>query len=314
MEKPAVINDRRRRKFLGVYLKNNWQLYLMLMVPVIFVIVFKYAAYPGLRIAFMDYKPAKGYAGSKWVGLGTFEKIFRDKDFARALKNSLVFNFLDLLVGFLVFGKGFGIKTAVVSTLMSAMIWVLERVLPMDHSMTSQPLMELIFAVSLPAVGSAILFNLDASTGGTDIVAMVLRKFTSLNIGNALMISDSIITVMACVAFGMETGLFSILGLLMKSLLVDMVLENINTHKYFHIITTHPREIEEYITRTLKRGATELHGEGAYTHEGRSILLTVMNRRQGILLRRYVRSVDPHAFVLIMNTGDIIGKGFRGTN
>ena len=219
-----------------------------------------------------------------------------------------------LLVGFLVFGKGFGIKTAVVSTLMSAMIWVLERVLPMDHSMTSQPLMELIFAVSLPAVGSAILFNLDASTGGTDIVAMVLRKFTSLNIGNALMISDSIITVMACVAFGMETGLFSILGLLMKSLLVDMVLENINTHKYFHIITTHPREIEEYITRTLKRGATELHGEGAYTHEGRSILLTVMNRRQGILLRRYVRSVDPHAFVLILNTGDMIGKGFRGTN
>lgn len=219
-----------------------------------------------------------------------------------------------LLVGFLVFGKGFGIKTAVVSTLMSAMIWVLERVVPMDHPMTSQPLMELIFAVSLPAVGSAILFNLDASTGGTDIVAMVLRKFTSLNIGNALMISDGIITVMACVAFGMETGLFSILGLLMKSLLVDMVLENINTHKYFHIITTHPREIEEYITRTLKRGATELHGEGAYTHEGRSILLTVMNRRQGILLRRYVRSVDPHAFVLIMNTGDIIGKGFRGTN
>ena len=219
-----------------------------------------------------------------------------------------------LLVGFLVFGKGFGIKTAVVSTLMSGIIWVLERVLPMDHPMTSQPLMELIFAVSLPAVGSAILFNLDASTGGTDIVAMVLRKFTSLNIGNALMISDSIITVMACVAFGMETGLFSILGLLMKSLLVDMVLENINTPKYFHIITTHPREIEEYITRTLKRGATELHGEGAYTHEGRSILLTVMNRRQGILLRRYVRSVDPHAFVLIMNTGDIIGKGFRGTN
>ena len=242
------------------------------------------------------------------VSLGHYFPSATPGDFVMGINMAL------LLVGFLVFGKGFGIKTAVVSTLMSAMIWVLERVLPMDHPMTSQPLMELIFAVSLPAVGSAILFNLDASTGGTDIVAMVLRKFTSLNIGNALMISDSIITVMACVAFGMETGLFSILGLLMKSLLVDMVLENINTHKYFHIITTHPKEIEEYITKTLKRGATELHGEGAYTHEGRSVLLTVMNRRQGILLRRYVRSVDPHAFVLIMNTGDIIGKGFRGTN
>ena len=248
------------------------------------------------------------------LGLALIAALVRAIRGPRTADRVMGINMALLLVGFLVFGKGFGIKTAVVSTLMSAMIWVLERVLPMDHPMTSQPLMELIFAVSLPAVGSAILFNLDASTGGTDIVAMVLRKFTSLNIGNALMISDSIITVMACVAFGMETGLFSILGLLMKSLLVDMVLENINTHKYFHILTTHPREIEEYITRTLKRGATELHGEGAYTHEGRSILLTVMNRRQGILLRRYVRSVDPHAFVLIMNTGDIIGKGFRGTN
>ena len=219
-----------------------------------------------------------------------------------------------LLVGFLVFGKGFGIKTAVVSTLMSGIIWVLERVLPMDHPMTSQPLMELIFAVSLPAVGSAILFNLDASTGGTDIVAMVLRKFNSLNIGNALMISDSIITVMACVAFGMETGLFSILGLVIKSVMVDMVLENINTHKCFHIITAHPELVEPFITQNLHRGATELHGEGAYTHEGRTVLLTVVNRREAVLLRRHVKKVDPGAFLLITNTGEIIGKGFRGVN
>jgi len=100
MQNKPVINDRRKRKVLGVYLKNNWELYLMLMIPVIFVIVFKYAAYPGLRIAFMNYKPAKGYAGSPWVGFETFEKIFKDKDFHRALKNSLAFNFLDLAVGF----------------------------------------------------------------------------------------------------------------------------------------------------------------------------------------------------------------------
>ena len=102
MENKVAAQDLRKKKLrlFGVYLHNNWQLYLMLLVPVVFVIVFKYAAYPGLRIAFMDYKPAKGYAGSKWVGLETFEKIFRDKDFARALKNSLAFNFLDLLVGF----------------------------------------------------------------------------------------------------------------------------------------------------------------------------------------------------------------------
>ncbi len=81
-------------------LSRDWHLYLMLLLPVALVFIFNYAAYPGLRMVFMDYKPAKGYAGSKWVGWATFEKVFRDKDFLRALKNSLVFNLLDLAVSF----------------------------------------------------------------------------------------------------------------------------------------------------------------------------------------------------------------------
>ena len=89
-----------RKKGMAVYLKRDWQLYFLLLFPIICVIVFNYAAYPGLRMAFMDYKPAKGYSGSEWVGFETFRKIFKDRDFMRALKNSLIFNFLDLLVGF----------------------------------------------------------------------------------------------------------------------------------------------------------------------------------------------------------------------
>ena len=81
-------------------LKRDWQLYLLLLIPLVLVFVFSYGAYPGLRMAFMDYKPAKGYAGSKWVGFGTFQKIFKDADFIRALRNSVVFNISDLLVGF----------------------------------------------------------------------------------------------------------------------------------------------------------------------------------------------------------------------
>lgn len=226
----------------------------------------------------------------------------------------MVINVVLLIIGFAVFGKSFGVRTCYCSLLMSGFIWLMERLVPMAAPMTDQPLLELVFAVALPAVGSAILFNLDASSGGTDIVAMVLRKFTSLDIGKALMASDCVITLMACVAFGMETGLFSILGLVMKSLMVDMVLENINVHKYFHIITANPKPVEEYITQVLHRGATELKGEGAYTHQGRTVMLTVVNRREAIMLRRYVKKVDPAAFLLIMNTGEIIGKGFRGTN
>lgn len=96
---PVARNLGRGQRFL-IYMRNHWQLYLLLMVPVAFVIVFKYAAYPGLQIAFMNFKPAKGFAGSAWVGWENFEKIFRDKDFLRALQNSLAFNFLDLIVGF----------------------------------------------------------------------------------------------------------------------------------------------------------------------------------------------------------------------
>lgn len=81
-------------------MKRDWQLYLMVLVPLVFVIVYNFAAYPGLRMAFMNYKPAKGYEGSAWVGWGTFQKIFKDPDFKKALVNSIVFNLLDLAVSF----------------------------------------------------------------------------------------------------------------------------------------------------------------------------------------------------------------------
>lgn len=99
MAKPKSMSNVRTKVTWKNAFKRDWQLYLMLLIPLILVFVFVYAAYPGLRIAFMNYKPAKGYAGSEWVGLGTFKKIFKDADFIRALRSSIVFNFLDLLVG-----------------------------------------------------------------------------------------------------------------------------------------------------------------------------------------------------------------------
>ena len=81
-------------------MKRDWQLYLLLLIPIALVIFFKYASYPGLRIAFMDYKPAKGFAGSEWVGMKIFQRILHDRDFQRALRNSLIFNLLDLAIGF----------------------------------------------------------------------------------------------------------------------------------------------------------------------------------------------------------------------
>ena len=225
-----------------------------------------------------------------------------------------IINVILLLIGFAVFGKSFGIRTAYASLLMSGTLQLLEVVVPMDAPMTSQPLVELMFAVGLPAVGSAILFNLDASSGGTDIIAMILRKYTSLNIGIALLCSDIVITVSACFAFGMETGLFSILGLIIKSLFMDVVMDNLMIKKCFQIITSSPLPIEEFITKTLHRGATQLHGEGVYTHEGKTVLMTVVSRHEAVLLRNFIRKNDPSAFLIITSSTEIIGKGFRGVN
>ncbi len=224
----------------------------------------------------------------------------------------LIINVVLLILGYIVLGRGFGMRTTYCSLLFSLAIYALEALVPIDHPMTSQPLLELIFAVSLPAVGSAILFNLRASSGGTDIVAMILRKFSHLNIGNALFCVDFLITVAACVAFGMETGLFSMLGLMIKALVVDMVLENINVNKLFQIVTTKPEPIVLYIVKQLHRGATEVKAEGAYTNENKTIVMTAVNRGQAVRLRQYAKSVDPKSFIMITNTGEIIGKGFRG--
>ena len=217
-----------------------------------------------------------------------------------------------LILGFLMFGRSFGVRTAYVSLLMSSIIWVLEYVLPMDAPLTTQPLLELVFAVTLPAVGSAILFNMQASSGGTDIVAMILKKKTNIDIGNCLLFVDLAITFSALFAFGFETGLFSVLGLALKSVIVDMVLENIKVHKCFQIITEKPDEIVDFIVKRIHRGATEISGEGAFTHENKTVILTVVNRAQAVKLRTFVKSVDPHSFILITNTTEIIGKGFRG--
>lgn len=218
-----------------------------------------------------------------------------------------------LLVGFLVFGRSFGIKTVYCSLLMSISIYVLERIVPLDAPLTSQPMLDLVFSVMLPAVGSAILFNSQGSTGGTDIVAMIFKKYTSVDIGKALFCTDFLIATAAGVVFGIETGLFSLLGLLAKALVVDSVIENIHLSKYFTIVTHKPDEVVAFIKGTLNRSATILSGEGAFTHEGRKVILTVMGRAQAVKLRLYIRSIDPHAFIVISNTSEIIGKGFRET-
>lgn len=227
---------------------------------------------------------------------------------------TFILNMALLAVGFLFLGKGFGVKTVYVSVLMSVGLSAAEALFPMEHPLTAEPVLELMYAIVLPAFGSAILFNIGASGGGTDIIAMVLKKYTKLNIGGALFVVDIGIVIASCFVFDAQTGLFSLCGLLAKSLVVDNVIESINMCKYFTIICNDPEPICDFIMNKLGRSATVYQAEGAYEHNHRTVIITIMRRSQAVELRNFIRRSQPTAFIAITNSSEIIGKGFRGMN
>ncbi len=223
----------------------------------------------------------------------------------------LIINSILLVVGYVFLGKSFGNRTVYGSLLLSLSLKLLEDIVPLDGPLTNQPMLDLAFAVILPSIGAALLFNIGGSTGGTDIIAMLLKKYTSIDIGRSLLITDFLLTVAVFPVFGITTGLFSILGLLLKSTLVDNVIENLNLNKYFTIISENPQPICDYILKELNRSATVFDAKGAFTDRNKKIILTVMNRSQAVQLRKYIKQVDSGAFLLITNTSEIIGRGFR---
>ncbi len=223
-----------------------------------------------------------------------------------------IINMALLAIGFIFLGRGFGVWTAYCSLTLSAETWLMEKFFPMESPFTHQPLLELCFAIMLPAVGSALLFNSGASSGGTDIVAMILKKYTGLDdIGKALFVSDGLIALSSCWLFGMETGLFSLLGLFLKAFVVDSVIESINLCKFFSIVTAKPDEICDFIIKDLNRSCTVVDAIGAYSHEGRKVVLIACRRGEAVHLRQRCKQVDPQCFMFITNTSEIIGKGFR---
>lgn len=224
---------------------------------------------------------------------------------------SFVVNILLLIIGWIILGKSFAEKTAYSTILLSVSLSLLERIYPMSHPLTNEPLLELIFAILLPALGSAILFNIGASSGGTDVIAMILKKYTSVDIGKGLMISDLIFTLAGFLVFNVKTGLYSLFGLIMRSALIDNFIESFNRSKYFHVVTSNATCICDFIQNDLQRGATIVNATGAFTGDDKYIILTVLSPSQAVKLRNFIKEQDPKAFLLVSNTSEIIGKGFH---
>ncbi len=139
-------------------------------------------------------------------------------------------------------------------------------------------------------------------------MAMILKKYTNLDIGKVLLCSDIVLAAASLWVFDIETGMFSILGLVMKAFVVDNVIDGINLSKYFTIITDKDAEICEYINQELHRGATVSVCSGAFAGENHKIIITVLHRGQAMMLKQFIKEIDPHAFTVITNSSNILEK------
>ena len=221
-------------------------------------------------------------------------------------------NLVCLIIGFIVLGKSTGIKTVYCSLLFSGLTQIFEYTVPLSAPLTDQPLLELIYAMLLTSVGSAMIFHQAASSGGTDIIALILKKYTHLNVGKALLCVDFLIAASSFIVFDIKVGLFSLLGLFSKAFIVDGVIESMDACKHFMIVTNRPEEIADYVINTLHHDATFIDAQGAYTHNQKTAVHTVCRRFEAVQLQRKVKEIDAHAFMIISTSSEIIGRGFRG--
>ena len=223
----------------------------------------------------------------------------------------MIINALMLVLGFIFLGRGCTFKTIYCSVVYSIENYLFELLVPLTGPLTNQTFLELVFAILLTGVGSAIMFNCGASSGGTDIVALILKKYTRLHVGRALLITDALIAASTFFIFDVEAGLFSMLGLFAKAFVIDGVIEDIGKSKYVTVITNEVEKIGGYIIDTMHRDYTTYTATGGYTGNEKHVLIVVCNRPEAVRLRAKAKQLDPASFIIVSDATEILGKGFR---
>ncbi len=232
-----------------------------------------------------------------------------------------IINVALIILGVLILGKQCTLRTIFCSLAYTVEIWAMGQLIGPDKPIKLQfPLtggelfLELCFAILLFGIGGAIVFNCGSSSGGTDIIALILKKFTKINVGMALMIIDLIVVMCSIVTFkDPQIFLYSFLGLFAKSFLLDGVIESMVKTKYITIVTKHQELIAPYILKVFNHGYTMYDAVGGYTHEPKKVLITVCKRGEALKLKVKLKEIDPEAFIIITDANEILGKGFGGT-
>ncbi|MBC1433877.1 YitT family protein [Listeria rocourtiae] len=217
------------------------------------------------------------------------------------------FNIPLFFAGVFFLGYQFGIKTFVGTMIMPLFVY-----LTSDWTVwTHEPLVAALFGGVLVGIGLGVVFRGKASTGGTDVIAQILHKFTNLSLGICVALIDGFVVIAAMFVFDIESGLYALIGLFATSKTIDLVQVGLNQSKTVLIISEKQDEIRQAILFQIDRGITRLSAKGGYTEDDRQILLCVIAQSEFSRLKGVIKEIDPNAFVVVMSASEVMGEGFN---
>lgn len=219
-------------------------------------------------------------------------------------------NIFLFVIAFIVLGKEFVGYTIYASLVLSGVIYVFEMFLPLNQPIVDDIILNLVYGIIIQGIGMAIILNQRTSTGGTDIIAKIINKYTGFPIGQSLLLSDVLIVASSLFVFGVYIGLYAFIGMFLNSLIIDKFIAGFNTRIKIAIISEREKEISAYITREISRGVTLLYGAGGFSNSEKRIINTVVSRREYMRIKNRVKEIDPNAFIWVSFVNEVLGEGF----
>jgi len=222
-----------------------------------------------------------------------------------------ILNGLLFLIAFLTIGFDFSAKTIYCTFVLNFFVDFLDRFSIVPKYSGEDLFIVVFFGDILTALGMAITFSQNASTGGTDIIARIFNRYFGTSLGKTLLFVDFTIGALAGVSFNARTGMYSILAIIINGLSIDFIMHGLELSSEVFIISSKNKEIASFVLNKLERGATYIPAKGAYTGTDREVLMVVVKRRELNELIRYIRKLDPSAFVIIKEVRQVLGEGFK---
>ena len=217
-----------------------------------------------------------------------------------------------LLIGVRILGKGFGVKTIMGIVFTAVFVDLLGQLWGYSPLVEDDALLSAIFGGVLAGLGLGIVFRAKATSGGTDIVAMILSKYTRLPVGQSLIYVDSAIVLIGLAAFhDWKIPLYSWIVIFVSGKVIDLVIEGVSVNKVVVIISDKHEEIRKKIIIDMERGGTYLIAQGLYEGAEKKVIYTNISRRELPVLLAHIREIDPAAFVSVINANDVLGDGFK---